>query len=478
MNFKIPSVIKTRLLPTSEQIRQRLGPIQELDPAAYSTLINKIEFQFLLRQKLRLRRLIRKYILRRLDTRGFVTSRRNFIRLVNSADNEKVILFVCRHPTHDFLKASDLFRQKGGYKTALLMLHPTLRPVMEEHFDAVWVYPTFYDLCAVLTLLNPWLIHAQGSSSFYPFPVLAKTMTNAPVVSQVMDVPSLIKPTKKHYEDRGGTSELVLDKFLESYPYSYTDGVTIFNYPTSATEQLRARLSAPAPTIEFHNYPSKQDCIHPKKRQLSDDGIHIVYAGVVEPSTLPKAHFGDLQFHRLIQIITSQGLHFHLYPSPQYDPSSLRKYLREYVEMDANNPLFHYHDPVPPGRTAKELSQYHYASLMYTLEDIQEFDFVHLYKEAGGFGSKVFTYIEAGLPIIVNSYASGSARMVREYENGLVIEENQLNQLSDILASQDYDELTDGVARVQESLSLENQAVRLQNLYEKAAATQSEILAR
>lgn len=140
------------------------------------------------------------------------------------------------------------------------------------------------------------------------------------------------------------------------------------------------------------------------------------------------------------------------------------------MDIDSTNQFFHYHDPVPPGDTAEELSQYHFRSLMYTLEDVQEYDFVSLYARGGGFGSKVFTYMEAGLPIIVDKYATGSSRLVNEYGNGLAVEENQLDHLSTILAAQQYDELTDGVIRAQESLSLENQAAWLQDLYEKAGA--------
>jgi glycosyltransferase involved in cell wall biosynthesis len=475
MKFRIFSKafrqITARLFPTGEIIRDRLDSIRELDPDAYSTLAAKIEFQFIRRQKLRMRRVVRKYVLRRPDTRTPATTRQHFIDFVNNAEGEKVIVFVVRHPTHDFIKASDFLRREGGYKTAILMFHPTLRPVMEEHFDEVWVYPSLYDLCSVLIQIQPWLIHAQGSSSFYPFPALAKTMSDSPVISQVMDVPSNAKPTAQHYADRGGMSEYTLDTLLQNYPYAHTEGVTLFNYQISITDRMINGVSNPAPVIEFHNYPAKIDCVSPKNRSLKNDGTHIVYAGTVEPSSLPRKHYADLQFHNLIKKITDQGLHFHIYPSPQYEAAGLRDYLREYVEIDQANPFYHYHDPVPPGRTAEELSQYHYASLMYTLEDIDEYDFVRMYQEAGGIGSKVFTYLEAGLPLIVNNHSTEPARLVEQYKNGLVIQESQLDQLSEVLASQDYDLLNDGVVHAQESLSLDNQAKRLLDLYESVGNT-------
>ena len=57
--------------------------------------------------------------------------------------------------------------------------------------------------------------------------------------------------------------------------------------------------------------------------------------------------------------------------------------------------------------------------------------------------------------------------MVEQFGSGVVINENQLGDLSTILDSQQYDELNDGVARAQEFLSLENQAAGLQDLYEQ-----------
>lgn len=475
MNFNIflrlLETFARRISRTDKLIRRRLDFIKQMDAEAHATLITQIEFQPIRRQKLRFRRLIRRFVLRREDTRGKALSRRDFVRLVNDSDGEKVVLFVARHPTHDFLKASDYIRRHTGYKTALLMYHPTLRPVMEKHFDGVWVYPSFYHLCSSLIQLNPWVIHAQGSSSFYPFPVLATALNSAPVVAQVMDIPSLVKPTKQHYEGRGGAPERALDQFVENFVYRHAAGVTIFNYQISVTERYKTDTPSAAPVIEFHNYPAAKDIVVPKSRQTNNDDVHIVYAGVVEPSTLPKAHFGDLHFHSLIKKITSQGLHFHLYPSPQYEPSSLRKYLDEYIQIDAANPFFHYHDPVPPGQTAEELSQYDYAAMLYTLGEVPEYDFERLYRESGTMGSKVFTYIEAGLPTIVADYVAEPARMINKFGNGLVIEEDQIDQLSTFLADQNYGALAEGVIRAQQELSLEIQGERLQKLYEIAGAS-------
>ena len=463
--ISIPELVGTD--KTAKLIRSRIVSCEGVDEKFISYFLERIEFSLKTRFKLRARRAVRNHIFRPEDTKIRSFSANEFISGVNQSNGRKTVLFIARHPTHDFVRISDALRKTGEFETGILVLHPTLKAMLHKHFDYVYVYPSMFDLAAVMTKLRPWLVQVQGSSAFYPFPFLARALMDTPLITTVMDIPSIFKPNEAAYEGRGGEPDYVIDRTLERFPYSHSDGITMFNHKIEAGTSRREKWASDVPLIEFHNYPEETATYSPRPLPKSDDEIHIVYAGVIEPSSVPVKWYADLQLFSLIDKITAQKLHFHVYPSPHYDIKRQRKRLSEYVTLETTNPFFHFHDPLPVDKIGEELVQYDYGAMLFMFKEAG-FDFLRVHAETGVIASKFFTYLQAGLPILVVDTAPEAARRVNEYGSGLVIREDELEELGVRLHNVDRIKISAGVATAQASLGMNVQFPRLLTMYDEA----------
>jgi hypothetical protein len=148
------------------------------------------------------------------------------------------------------------------------------------------------------------------------------------------------------------------------------------------------------PTTLFFPLYCDDDLFVDNVPKVSETEIHLVYAGGVAGSHRDPKHYGNIQFFGLIETLTKQGLHFHIYPSP----TNIRADVEEYEALARSNRRFHFHEPVPQERLAGELARYHFGILPFFKELSEQSEAKLKYATT----LKLFNYLEAGLPIIVS----------------------------------------------------------------------------
>ena len=79
--------------------------------------------------------------------------------------------------------------------------------------------------------------------------------------------------------------------------------------------------------------------------------------------------------------------------------------------------------------------------------------------------SKFFTYLEAGLPVLVNSEFTGVCALVREHGLGVVVEQADFHRLAEVLAAVDLQALRQNVARYRERHSVDARIGELEGLF-------------
>lgn len=84
--------------------------------------------------------------------------------------------------------------------------------------------------------------------------------------------------------------------------------------------------------------------------------------------------------------------------------------------------------------------------------------------------TKFFTYLSAGLPVIVSKEFGYIASLVKKHEIGIVISENEIDSLSEIIKRYDYEKLKANVKRAREELSMKRHINRLIEFYEEACS--------
>src|SRR3989304_3702195 len=148
----------------SDTIKEKLSKIKEINKDVYDILINdKLEFDRLTRLKKRVKQLLRKYKVGGLSVIFNNLFSKKVIDRINSPSNKKKILYITITPSFNLLRQSIYIRKSGDYETILLMESPWLLKLMEKHFDAVYIYDTYYELANILKEIKPYMIHVQGS---------------------------------------------------------------------------------------------------------------------------------------------------------------------------------------------------------------------------------------------------------------------------------------------------------------------------
>jgi tetratricopeptide (TPR) repeat protein len=204
------------------------------------------------------------------------------------------------------------------------------------------------------------------------------------------------------------------------------------------------------------------------KKYGDGDEIHAVYAG-----SLPGPNDPDSEYVRPIKDLTAKGIHVHIYPHSIWllkeNYNRLHMEYHKYFELAERNPMFTFHDPLQPNELHKELIKYDFGLSIHTgltygltRPKIR----MDVYKYCGS--SKLFDYLDAGLPMILNREAQFQFRPFDRF--GLVMDahdvlcDNGRENLQQLLKAPD---LTERIQKARNHYSVSKQAPRLVAFYEK-----------
>ena len=443
-------------------IEQKLAEVSRLDGNAYQHLLHRIDYYPIQRLKKTGRQ-----ILRRCLSRGLLAELKNrkrvddIVALINRPSGRKKILYVSVIPTFNLQRQSAHLRKTGQFETVLLTETPWLAGSMRPYFDTIYVYDSRYALSRILQEAKPYLVHVQGtmgSSDYYG--VLASLLSPSKTVFEFYDVQTLALAPADAVE-LYGTMDAELSIFSEKFVFDRCAGV-VLGYSQEACRILKQRYNSNVPVLEFHNYVCDDFVCDGEGKYSDKDGkIHLVYGGNVAPSHLPTRLFGDVQFHPLINKVTSQGICFDIFHSPHLSRIRAKQFLADYLELSQTNRLFNLKHGLAPDVAPVEFAKYDFGAMIY-LFDRGTFLDTHNQTRLPG---KIFTYLEAGLPIIISEELRYPAQLVRDYEVGIVVSRKDLDRLADIMASCDMNKLRANVKRARQELSMARHVNRLTDFY-------------
>jgi hypothetical protein len=202
---------------------------------------------------------------------------------------------------------------------------------------------------------------------------------------------------------------------------------------------------------------------HPvvQNRQPFAEGIHLVYAGGIAPTSAPVAFYGFAQLQPEIAEITAQGLHLHIYPAGDWEA------LEEYRQLAEKNPFFHFHQPVPQSELPKTLAQYHFGiNPTFRKEGMT----LHPHKMTYAFSLKFFNFLEACLPVIGSADLRYQRWLIRRYRLGFSIDRKELSALHCRLNALDYPALLKQVCAARQHFALSQHIHRLRVHYQQATS--------
>jgi len=250
--------------------------------------------------------------------------------------------------------------------------------------------------------------------------------------------------------------------FRQEFPHeknvlSLSDGLVSHGLEPLPATKLYGIKKRP-PLLFFPLY-CDNDSFQDNTKELRPDDIHLVYAGEIMGSFRDKKQFGNVQFHRLIDELSRQRIHFHVYPSP----STLPLYFEEYRQVEKQNPFFHLHKAVAQDELAKELSKYHFGIIPFFKANTGQSDDKYKYSTA----LKLFNFMEAGIPVLVSEDIEFQCRFALRYKAGIGIKKEDISALRNIIEKTDYRSMVNGLLVEREKISLKRNIRHLVDFYRR-----------
>lgn len=448
----------------SDIIKEKFLPIKELNEEVYTILIqDKLEFDRITRFKKGIKQSLRRYKTGGLRAVLNKPALKKIVNRINTPSGKKKILYITITPSFNLLRQSIYIRENGNYETILLMENPWLLKLMETHFDTVYSYDTYYELANILKEVKPHLIHVQGSMLGSDFLcMLAKLLNNAKIIFEFYDVPSL-SIDKDDSMCVWGKRDTELGFFAERFACENADGI-ILGYSNEADTMLRKQYTIKAPMLEFYPYVCDEFLAHGRNAKYSqnDGKIHLVYGGYVYTANIPKNVIDSHQFVELIKRITKQGIYLDVYTSPHISAVKFEQLFADYIAVSKENERFRFMKGFLPSEAVNKFSQY-------------DFGVLHLFDQGSSLNKsnriripgKFFFYLEAGLPILISEEFEYASELVREYEIGIVVSQQDISNLSKIISAYDCERLRANVLDAREKLSMETHINRLIGFYKE-----------
>ena len=243
------------------------------------------------------------------------------------------------------------------------------------------------------------------------------------------------------------------ERFSEKYNFRHCQGI-IHKGPENELNWLPEKFNASnVPNLQFLLYCDENlminidDSYMKNKLSNKDGNIHLVYVGRAVHND--PGRFSDIE---IFKEIVNQNLFLHLY-AINYDKISTDP---EYKKLQENK-FFKLHKPIYGANLQKELSKYDWGiNIFHTnFNDMKE----EWAKTA--YGNKISTYLESGIPSIVNEEMKFSAEIVKNNGFGITIKE--IDELSHKIKNTDYNQITSMIRENREKFTLEK---NLDNLLE------------
>jgi hypothetical protein len=198
-----------------------------------------------------------------------------------------------------------------------------------------------------------------------------------------------------------------------------------------------------------------------KKMSSEDKEIHLVYCGNVSTNIQkPQGYYVALG-----KILAKQKIHLHIYPSQD----QWQKYeLGKYVNLSKKEKYFHLHQALPYNQLTKEIAKFDWGIWIHpnTYEKNQPTDkILRKAKRKVSIGNKLFTYLEAGLPTIVSNHLIYGKKIVKKYNIGFSIRDEDLKNMKSLLNNYDYFKMKKSVLSARKKLSIKKNAHRLDDFY-------------
>jgi hypothetical protein len=246
---------------------------------------------------------------------------------------------------------------------------------------------------------------------------------------------------------------LLINRLVEYFCFKYSDGVL---HKGPKEELINLKIKTKGNDLQYLSGCFDEWIIKPNEKNKyfnEDKEFHLVYAGRPWVSA-----YGHSSYLDVIKIITDQEIHFHI-----FSPSINFKDKKEFLGLETTNPYFHLHEELRGKNLNEELAKFDFG----IIPDFIDYSKIRKEFMAISLATKIFTYFESGIPIIVSRDLEFTSEIVELEKSGISINYSDLKNLRKILSSLKLTDLKKNVVRAQEDFKTSNIVENIVSFYDK-----------
>gem|GEM_PF-4662887 len=214
------------------------------------------------------------------------------------------------------------------------------------------------------------------------------------------------------------------------------------------------------------------------EKNVINKNYNLVYTGTVIENNISDPIFGESNYLKTFSMICEQSLHLSIYTGDS-DYISFKRDNPNYANLIENNYNFVFKCGLSRNNLIYDMSRkFDFGiCIQYWEAEFSGKIFRKLARTAS-FGSKILTYLAAGLPVIVTDNQEYVAKLVTNWKVGIVINAKDLPNLEEIIDNCDYSYLKQNVRNLQKQIAIENHVGQISSfidavVQEKTNYTQS-----
>lgn len=393
-------------------------------------------------------------------------------KLSEETTGKRRIVYFAETPYFSILRQAKTLRN-AGYETVLLCMKPIpeeLSTSFENAFDLVGDdLRSFVTLGRLAGSIKAFIFHIQcWMWGYHTARRIIECANDVPCVCEFYDVTSAVTTRENLYRMLSSRPDPIgmvdMDLSIEGFLFRNADGV-VHRLTSRLINEIRKSHASNVADLQFMPWPDSVPDPSTSGKLSNEYGKPcLVYAGAVHPSSSDPGLSPLALFSKTVVSLLEQGCVIHIYNDPHRMPGRTDPDYTKWFEIESRFPTFKMLKGVGPERLPVLLSRYDFGLLLteYTPEVLQN---RKRYFE-GAMGTKIFSYLEAGLPVLVNSEAKLAGKFVEENAIGLAFDADQSMHFPDTLKNTDYRKLVKNVGRYCQVNLMSNRISEMIEFYE------------
>jgi glycosyltransferase involved in cell wall biosynthesis len=317
-------------------------------------------------------------------------------------ENIPHIIFIAYYPDPHILKKVSILKSARRIYATLLAGCIRQEIKIENYFDQYYEYKNFSELLRLVRQSNPHAWHAVFPD-YHPAMVIKGSEQKT---RMVVDIPD---PAFFLVNEKNDFSVKLEKEILKSADY------IIHKLPGEAWNILKRAYGLNCKGTTVISYPQAEFLCRPVLKPTASPP-HLVYAGGIIPYkiALERGHENHI-FDDLIKLTGPDTFELSIYVNQNARNMPWHQH-KHYFDLENTHKYFHFKKGLPYHKITKALSKYDagifFDNLLKASYNPDHFKY--------NIASKFFTYLEAGLPIIIFEEATAMARLVEKFKLGAI----------------------------------------------------------